>query len=167
MLHHQQQQGGEQQGGGSEQRQRQQGGEQPDGQRQQRQQQGGLHQLHQQGGERQQGGRQQLQQQGGIHQQQQQVRRALQLPEQEAPFPVRFEREAEARQREEAVMQAQRIAELEATELSSDETETDSGILPSDLEDYVWDGKLGDAGVLDSSDDLGALCEELWGMGWD
>jgi hypothetical protein len=81
----------------------------------------------------------------------------LQLPLQDTPFPVSFEREEVTRQRRRAQEQAQRIAALEATELSSDGSapsdEDGSEVSPSD-HDAGWAGQFGEFGVLDSSDDL-------------
>jgi hypothetical protein len=75
----------------------------------------------------------------------------LQLPERDVPFTVRFEREAVARQRQQAAEQARQIADLEADDLSTEET------LPSEsdeLEDFAAAGRLGNAGVFDSSEDM-------------
>lgn len=54
----------------------------------------------------------------------------LQLPTEDTQVPVQFEREAVVRQRQQAATLAQRLAELEASELSSGETDSDSDVAP-------------------------------------
>jgi hypothetical protein len=96
----------------------------------------------------------------------------LQLPLQDTPFPVSFEREAEARQRRQAQEQAQRIAALEATELSSADSapamDGDGSDMSLSNQGDVWAGQFGEFGVMDSSDDLeDFLGNEDWHGDWD
>lgn len=91
---------------------------------------------------------------------------AYHRPDSAAPFPVCFEREEDMRARLAAGEQAAMIAELEATELSSDAPDTppygDSDVEYADFgapadwaaaDEDVW---LQDHGVFDSSDDVGS-----------
>ena len=62
--------------------------------------------------------------------------------------------------------QAQRVADLDASELSSEETEGSASdgqhLSPSEDGDFAWDLQLGEAGVLDSSEAL----EDFDDLGW-
>jgi hypothetical protein len=109
---------------------------------------------------------QQQQQQSSLQQSQDSVRigiRMLELPTQDQPFPVSFERQQDALQRHNlARQQAQLTAQLEITELHSND------ITPSSSEEEyavyerackyagaaTW---LEDVGVLDSSDDIDVI----------
>jgi hypothetical protein len=90
----------------------------------------------------------------------------LQLPDDDAPFPVCFEREEVTRQRQQAVLQAQSIAELEASDMTSEASTPLSGSyappLSSADEDFLWAGEFGEGGVLDSSGDLEDFLAEEW-----
>jgi hypothetical protein len=108
---------------------------------------------------------QQQQQQSSLQQSQDSVRigiRMLELPTQDQPFPVSFEREQDALQRHNlARQQAQLTAQLEMTELHSND------ITPSSSEEeyavyervckYGAATWLEDVGVLDSSDDIDVI----------
>jgi hypothetical protein len=87
----------------------------------------------------------------------------LDLPVNEEPFPVSFERVADAEPRQLAQQQARLIAELDDTELDSGKSDTP----PSSVEDFTLEEKYGfviggsfdgagawleDEGVFDSSD---------------
>jgi hypothetical protein len=74
----------------------------------------------------------------------------MQLLERDVPFTVRFEREAAARQRQQAVEQARRIANMEAEDLSTEETPSES----DEFKGFGGAGRAGDAGVFDSSEDV-------------
>jgi hypothetical protein len=74
----------------------------------------------------------------------------LQLPERDVPFTVRFEREAVARQRQQAAEQARQLADMEAEDLSTEETPSES----DEFEGFGGFGWAGDAGVFDSSEDV-------------
>jgi hypothetical protein len=74
----------------------------------------------------------------------------LHLPERDVPFAFGFEREAVARQRQQAVERAQQLVDLEADDLSTEETSPSE----SDKLDNFGAGRLGDAGVFDSSEDV-------------
>jgi hypothetical protein len=94
--------------------------------------------------------------------------RVLNLPVSAQPFPVSFVSEADAEQRRVARQQAQRVAQLENTEMDSDESDTP----PSSLDDFVVGAKYGfvrgrwfdvadawleDEAVFDSSDDVSGV----------
>jgi nitric oxide reductase activation protein len=64
----------------------------------------------------------------------------LQLPERDVPFAVRFEREAVARQRQQAAEQARQIADMEAEDLPTEETPSES----DDFEGFGGAGRAGD-----------------------
>jgi hypothetical protein len=83
---------------------------------------------------------------------------AVRLPVQGTPFSFSFHREADVEQRRVAMQQAELVAQLDNTEIASDESDTP----PSSVNDFLLDAKYGaadasfeDEAVFDSSDDSG------------